>query len=481
MATRGNNGNKPDLSDLKARLGLSPTAKPGAQGPPAGAQAPPGAQRPPQAAQSGPPAGAQAPQMQQPVAMQQPPQQQYASPQQQQPYDAPTANLSPLDAAQLQQQSNPQQQQYAAAQPQYQSSPEPSTSDYRQAAAPAQQPARLGPPPGAKRPKAKRDLSSLPVQDVQIDEKVAQRATFSPAVIGLLVGMLVLGLVFGFMYAQSSQARALYENQTAAAQELHEMLKPKVEESKKVVALINKMDSTKPQFDLTTQLNEIDFVPGPGTITSKTVFLGGSIVYDTTTFMSKATTLKQLIRRHDDLTTADKEEIEKLVQGNELLQGNDQIAIIYNHKALIEFVEKKKDAKSYRPTNGKLVTFSKFEPNDKGDVEYNILNSNSKGEWSALGVIPIDKTDALKTAGQGNALQRYKRRVDVLKRYALDLNKHVSGVLEPVEAVATRGGAPLLQMSAPDAPAPAAPSESEAPAAPPKTEAPAAPAAEPKK
>ncbi len=291
------------------------------------------------------------------------------------------------------------------------------------------------------------------MHDVQIDESVAERPVFSPAVIGLIVGVLVVGVIFGYMFAQSSQARGLYDNQTEAAKDLAEILKPKVEASQQVVKLVATMDSSKPEYDKTSKLNEIKFVPEAGTITSKTVFLGGGIIYDTTTFMSKASTFKQLIKRHAELTEKDKDELDQLMQGNELLSSDKGFAILFNEKPLVEFASKeKRDPKKFQPKPGTLVSINEFKVDDEGKVAFTHLGSENGGTWPVEGVLPLKKTDLLKTAGTENALARYKRRVDTLKRYALDLNKHVDGVLEPVQEVAQRGGAPVLQLSAPDAP-----------------------------
>lgn len=302
----------------------------------------------------------------------------------------------------------------------------------------------------------------MPVHDVQIDESVAERAVFSPAVLGLIGGVLIVGLVFGYMFAQSSQARDLFDKQTEAAKGLVEMLEPKVDASKQVVALIASMDSSKPEYDKTTKLNGIKFVPEEGTITSKTVFLGGSIVYDTTTFMSKALTFKQLIKRHADLTEADKEELDSLMTGNELLGSDKGFAILYEHNQLLDHTKAERDASKFKPKPGRLVSIDEFKVSEEGKVAFTHLNSENGGDWPVFGIIPLEKNDLLKTAGQDNALARYKRRVDTLKRYALDLDKHVKGVVQPVKEVAERGGAPVLQMSSPEAPKPkkaAAPQE----------------------
>ena len=325
------------------------------------------------------------------------------------------------------------------------------------AAPPAAAPPRPGPPVGVKRPKAKRDLSRLPVHDVAIDESVAERSTFSPAVLGLMVGVLLMGLLFGYMFAQSSQARGLYDKQTVAAEELLEVITPKLQKGQEVVQAIGAMDASKPNYEATAAINAIDFVPSAGTINARTVFLGGDIVYDITTYMSKATTLKQMIRRHEDLTLQDKEELDQIMQGSELLNSEKLFAIIYNHKQLLDHTSSKSADDQYKPNNGRLVALDALTPDDEGKLPFTYVNSTTTGEWPILGVIPLQDKDLMKTEGKNNALERYKMRVDTLKRYALDLDKHIATLDVPIKEVASREGAPLFQFSDPSTPSASTP------------------------
>jgi len=94
----------------------------------------------------------------------------------------------------------------------------------------------------------------------------------------------------------------------------------------------------------------------------------------------------------------------------------------------------------------------KFETDEEGNVTYESLANKSEGQINVKNIIPIEKSEMIKTGGQ-NALQRYKRRVEVIRFYAADLKKSTSGLVEGLSAVADRGGAPLIQLSVPEAPA----------------------------
>lgn len=316
-----------------------------------------------------------------------------------------------------------------------------------------------GPPPGAKKA-AKRRLEELPVQHVDIDESVAERPVFSPAVFGIIGGALVVGLAFGFMMSTSSNARSLYDNQTEGARMVRDKLKPAVAEAEKGAKAVTALNPNTPEFDKVSALAKIKIAPDPGLLAAGSQWIGGGNVYNITSFASKAAMLQEMIKRHDYLTNqVDKEELEKLVEGNELLKGDKNFAVIYNHKQLLDHLKNKRDDKAFKPANGSLVLIDKFEVDDEGNVPYARINSKNEGAWPVRGVIPLKIDDILKTGGE-TALTRYKRRVGVLQFYAKDLLKSSGGIVDELDKLADRGGAPFLQLSNPEPP----PAEAAAPA-----------------
>lgn len=319
--------------------------------------------------------------------------------------------------------------------------------------APEPAPARpVGPPKGFKRPgSGHRDLSRAEVGHVDVDESVVERSIFSPSVLAMLGGMLVLGLVFGSFGAKASQARSVYDIQTSAATNVREDITPFIEEANKTASLAAKLDPTKPQYDVVEQLTKAKFVPDAGILGGSAAYIGGGNVYNITQFIAKAATFKQLLDRHNYVTKIDKAELTELLEGNELLQGDKNFAVIFNHKRLLEHLKNKGEDKDFKPSRGSLVLVDKFEVTDEGDVTYESLQDKSKNAVNVRNVVPIDKAEILKTGGQ-NALQRYKRRVEVISFYAADLKKSTNGLLEGLSKVADRGSAPLLQLSVPDAP-----------------------------
>lgn len=303
--------------------------------------------------------------------------------------------------------------------------------------------------------------------DVEIDESVVEKGLFSPATIGIMAGMLVVGLVFGSFGSKASQARSVYDAQTRAAGTVRDDVKPFVDKATEVAGKAAKLDPTKPNYELVAQLAGEKFVPPPGLMGGNAAFIGGDNVYNVTTFAAKATTFKQLLDRHNYQTKIDKEELDQLLEGNELLQGNKKFAVLYNHKQLLAHLKDKKDDKDFKPGGGRLVLLEKFETDDEGNVTYESLANKSEGQVNVKNIIPLEKSEMIKTGGQ-NALQRYKRRVEVIRFYAADLTKSTNGLIEGLAAVADRGSAPLLQLSVPEAPAGEGAAAGEAPAAKPE-------------
>ncbi len=455
MATRGNGGNNTDLSDLKARLGLTAKKKakqeeeaesgssqggPQGQGPPKQAQGPPpgSAQGPPTGTRQGPPAAEQASSgaPQTAVSVEQ--------------ESAPTAQQPRPSASSLAQSAASAQPQRAA-----------ESAAHQQPSGPPQAGQRpIGPPPGAKRPKPKRsrpNLEDLPVQDVDIDESVTESSMFSPQFIVVMVGMLGLGLLFGIFGTRAQQARGIYANQTRAATKVRDRVKPKVETARDLADTVAKMNPTEPDFELAAALPEEDFVPGPGVLGSGAAYIGGDNVYNITQFQSKAAAFEQMLKRHNYMTnTVDKEELKQLIEGNELLQGDKNFAVRFNYDQLLNHLKAQEPATAYKPRPGSLVLVEEFKVDEEGNVAYQTPGGESSGKESVRAIVPLDKSEILKTGGQ-NALQRYKRRVDVLKYYALDLQKSTSGLLAGLDTLADRGDPPLLQFSAPDPPSESSP------------------------
>jgi len=146
-----------------------------------------------------------------------------------------------------------------------------------------------------------------------------------------------------------------------------------------------------------------------------------------------------MLKQHDRLTNkVDKEELEKLMKDNKVLNESG-FGVLFDFKYTLN----NGGNDNYRPKMGTLVAFKKMDEKSH-EVEVEFLGSGEKGKVPVQGFIPIDKGQILKTGGQ-NALQRYQQRVRRLKFQAKKIAKYRDGFMAPIDKVADRGDAPLVQ------------------------------------
>ncbi|MEM1348834.1 MAG: hypothetical protein AAGI01_09780 [Myxococcota bacterium] len=415
--------NKPDLSNLKARLGLH-AGKVGA-GPPSGLK------RPMPGIGAEPPAG-----------VGQPPAQ---------------AGASSPDAEQATRRATPGIGGHRSL-----GAPEPE---------PEQRAPRTGPPPGAAgppptaRPKAREPKPApapLPVMDVEVDEDAGKASAFSPQFIALLCGILILGVTFGYMFASSSQSRKLYAARKRDAEDIKSKITANLEEAKNAFGIIAALDPAKPDFDAIEKLQDIDFVPSAALFTGESILIGGENVSNLTIFQSKAAVLKEYIKEHHRMTLErDRKELVDLVESNEALQEHKSFAVVFVPGSIIDLANENRDDlskdKGFRPPRGTIVALPPgADANDEGEVTYIDLNTKKEATWPVRGLLPISIDQIVKTGDQ-NALQRYAQRVKALKFYALEMSKASAGILEGLDRVIDADSE--ASSTAGEAPADAAPTQ----------------------
>jgi hypothetical protein len=436
--------NKPDLADLKARLGLKPGAKEAAApaGPPAGVT--PGAP-PPGIASSGPP-GAQRPSSPVPGPVSGPAQQAAQLAAQQAAAQQASAQLAAQQAAAQQASAQPAAQQAPAQPAARQAAQVPSF-----AAAPP--PAAARPPAAALKPKPA-PVAEAPIVDGGPDIPMNKARTFDGKTVALLAVMVVVGLVFGYAGSQTMHFRKLSEDRKRDALKVHDAIKRPIENiSKELVPAIVNLDSSKPDYEAAAKLAQLDFVPDAGSLGGNQILIGSNNVYNITQTMGKAMALRELLKQHDYLTNkVDKAELEQLMSDNAVLQTEDKFAIIFNYKSIIEALGKTKGdpkaaAKGYLPPTGRLVTFGKQDVNEEGDIKVKLPGNGGEMLSPIFGVIVLDKNEMLKSGGQ-NALTRYSQRVKTLKFYANDLANTSNGLLDGLKQIAD-GAAPAAPAEAP--------------------------------
>lgn len=406
MAT---NQNKPDLSDLKARLGMKKPpagAAPGAAPQPGGS---PAAFVPPAASQGNAPAA---------------------------PAAAPGPGSTPVQSQAGFAQGYDVQP--AAAAP--------------QAAAPAA-PRAMAPPPGARKPpvaaaprpaarpapqEPREPLPDLNVSDMGDITPPGSRL-FSGPVLIVIVGALALGLLFGYFSAVGSQHRQVYNARTADAKEIRDGLRPRVEKAIEVVTKIEALHPTQVDFEAAEALGDIDFAASGNLLSNNRILLGTELVNLVTNYMADSTMLQTMLAQHKKATADDRKELETLLAENAALVEATTFAVVFDYR---DMIRRGGDA-NYQPKHGSLVTIQSLERDEEGKIEFHYLNSDRTDKSEMQGFIPLAKGDIIKSGGD-NALQRYEKRVRDLKIQATILNNYVRGIDSKLSELAERPAASLF-------------------------------------
>lgn len=392
--------NKPDLSDLKARLGLKkPSAAQPTQGSQDSAQAVaerapaaggPRAFPPPAGVPSGPPGGAPAP--------------------------AGVPSGPPVGAAP------------AGPPPGAAPAPRPAP-----APAPAPQPREVSVEPAAPR---------VAPSNIVLDEedlKAAGDATFSPMVLGLLGVVLVVGVGFGWAASSSLNNSSVYNAQTEDGARLHTALQPKIEEFNKAKAMVAQLSPDSPDFEAAEALSKFDFAVDSNLLGGGRLLLGPKLIGELTGYNVDSAMLTEMLVDHHNMTNnVDKKELELIQQNSEVLD-KDQFAVLFDYRHL----STTSGSDDYSPRPGRLVTVTSLEKDEEGKVEVEFLNSSSTAKTLLQGLLPLQKSDILKSSGP-DALQRYKQRVERIKVMTERVDNRVNPLMTDLKTLGDRPSAGLF-------------------------------------
>lgn len=292
-------------------------------------------------------------------------------------------------------------------------------------------------------PVEERPKPVMPRRAVEDDTPIAEPPMFSAPVVGLLVAMLAVGLGFGYLTSKSFQQRALYDAQTGDAEKIRTALKPKLEGLDAVVPKLEALAPASVDFESAKALSEADFTVNGNILTGGRILLGPDVVDALTTYLTEATLLKRMLADHNRLTnTVDRDELQQLAAGNAAVERG-MVAVVYNYKDVV----KRAADPAFQPAVGRLVTVESLERDAEGKLEFKFLNTDRRDKVEFQGLIPLNKEELMKTSGD-NALQRYTRRVREIQDQARRVAQHVPRLREGLNGLADRPAAPLLKLSA---------------------------------
>lgn len=434
--------NKPDLSNLKSRLGLSKSA---------------GKEKKDSATKSPADSGG------------------HESPRQSAGHSGGTAStkdrLSALKDSTLQSQEPQATAGSGAAQPAQPSQPQ----QVSAAAAPSQAPRpKAGPPPGAQGPpptaqaplkpqKQQAEASSSQGVSADFDDSdidlaefdLDQGSMFSPPVLVLFGVLLVVGLIFGFLASTSGQTRSIEQARIDDASQLQEQMAPRIEDFAAAHEIIEGLDPNNVDFQAAEQLGDINFTLDARSLPGNRILLGDQIVGPLHHFMAEANVLHRLMIEHYRATTgADREELEAFIDELDKVGEGKQIAVVFDLPALQRHFISDEEPHEYSPLKGRLVSIDEdAEPDEDGSIRVHVLASDAPDDLDVRSLVPIVTEDFI-DVDTDNAMQRYQKRVAELQDIADDLATRLGHLETAINEAADADSPPLLTLraSAPEEP-----------------------------
>jgi len=392
---------KPDLSDLKARLGLT---KPAAA--PPGASPPPGARPAPTASETTPSAVS-------PGAFAAPPGQ-FTPPgaprQGAAPTGPPTSNAPPVQAAAPSNFAPPQAPQSA-----------PQSAPPRSAApGPAPKPASQG---------RRADVMASAPTEIDIHE-MDRAPAFSKAVIIIFALCFIGGLVFGYAASTSMFQNEINSARVSDATGLKETFSKKIAAFNEALPKIMALNDTTVDFAAAEALTKSDFVVGGNLLANNRILIGQVAIDQITSYTTDSQLLGAMLLEHNRLTnTVDKEELEQLKEDNKILEA-DFFGVIFDYKHAL----KSGGDEGYLPKEGTLVISRGPVEGEPGKLKVEYPGSGNEGTVDMVGYIPIGKSQILKSGG-ANATTRYQWRVRQIKFQADKISKYSENVITALDAV----------------------------------------------
>lgn len=415
---------KPDLSDLKARLGLTkPAASPSSDS----------STKPEGSSKSKSPSTSSAPSTAAPGDSASESPAPRPGPSNQAPPGAPSAQPRTSGPGA----SRPPQ----AAGPPAQARPSQSPGPASSSAAPSAESSGSAQPDFSATPSAGRSRASAapkepkpqprPVASVEIDDEGFNSSTFSAPILGLLAVCLVIGVVFGYAGSQTMYSNQVESARTADATALLEAFEPRIATFKEVDERIQNLKETEVDFETATSIANQDFAAQGNVLSNNRLLLGPVVIDNVTSYSADTSLLLAMLKEHERITTqVDREELEQLQQDNEVLE-NDHFGVIFDYR----YVLQRGGDENFVPKPGQLVVNKGMSEEEEGKVSVEFLGSGRASDVELQGFVPLSKAQILRSGG-GNAMTRYESRVRQLKFQSGKIEKYADNVLISLKNVA---------------------------------------------
>jgi len=264
--------------------------------------------------------------------------------------------------------------------------------------------------------------------DIAIGNDIDAAPVFSKGVIGLFGVCLVIGLVFGWAFSTSIYTNRMDTARSADAETLLKVVAPKIQSFRDAMPKIGSMSETAPDFEAVKSLGT-DFVLDGNPLGGGRLLIGQAAIDGVTSYAIETQLFLAMLREHDRLTKADKEELEQLAQDNKILE-NDFFGVTFDYVHALKFGG---DA-NYVPKEGRLVVSRGAAEEDPTKIKVETPGTGQVTEVAIQAYIPIGKSQIVRSAGQ-NALTRYQARIRQIKFQATKIEKSLDSVTSALQAV----------------------------------------------
>lgn len=269
----------------------------------------------------------------------------------------------------------------------------------------------------------------------------------STPIVALLVFLLVVGLFFGYMFAQTAEVRELETRRIEDAQAVQTYLEPRLSALAEALDIIETLQPGVVDHDAAERLAALEFAIGPEALPNNRILLGRTIVGPLNAISAETNLLREKIREHNLFTNQlDRDEFEALRENRrEQLSDEGRLGIVFDFAQVAAY---NRDPENYTPPTARIIAVTDAERDNDGRIGIRALyRDNEFRRVQPLVVMYLEEGDLLLSDGE-NALNRYNRRVRALRDSAERIRWQVEPLQSAVAEVANADAPSLLSFSA---------------------------------
>ena len=242
--------------------------------------------------------------------------------------------------------------------------------------------------------------------------------------IGGAVALLVVGLI-GYMLGQVGKDREIINRRIDNAKTVLKAVSLSAERLRGIFPEVQRLDPDKPDYKLAEKLKSYTSAVNLEEIMGDHLLLGRAITADLMRFSSLAGEFQEKARRHGTLTaTRHKAYLEKIVSGNDAMQGDAALLIYFTPNS----------RPNQPPPTGHLVALAGDAVAEGKEIKVPVrpLTSPEVRSVDINLLISLDRSELLQSAGP-NVMQLHVERVGELKQLAAEIDKMMDRLIESLK------------------------------------------------